>query len=171
MNETEAYLVVVVVQLLSCFQLFVTPWTVECQASLSFTISWSLLKLMSTESVMPSNHSSSVAPFSCSQSCPASESFPVSQLFASGGQGIGASASASVLTMNTQRADFLYDCLVWSPCCPGDSPEFSSAPQFESISSLVLSPLYGPTFISVRDYQKNHSFDYTYLCRQAIYKN
>ena len=114
------------------------------QASLSFTISWNLLKLMSIESVMPSNHSSSVAPFSCSQSCPASESFPVSQLFASGGQGIGASASASVLTMNTQRADFLYDCLVWSPCCPGDSPEFSSAPQFESISSLVLTLLEVP---------------------------
>ena len=45
-----------VVQLLSHVQLFVTPWTTACQASLSFTISWSLLKLMSTESVMPSNH-------------------------------------------------------------------------------------------------------------------
>ena len=44
------------VQLLSCVRLFVTPWTAACQASLSFTISWSLLKLMSTESVMPSNH-------------------------------------------------------------------------------------------------------------------
>ena len=46
---------IVVVQLLSWVQLFVTPWTAH-QASLSFTISWSLLKLMSTESVMPSNH-------------------------------------------------------------------------------------------------------------------
>ena len=42
--------------LLSCFWLFVTPWTTAHQASLSFTISWSLLKLMSIESVMPSNH-------------------------------------------------------------------------------------------------------------------
>ena len=51
----SAYLVAVV-QLLSHVQLFVTPWTTACQASLSFTISWSLLKLMSIESVMPSNH-------------------------------------------------------------------------------------------------------------------
>ena len=46
----------VVVQSLSHVRLFVTPWTVARQASLSFTISWSLLKLMSIESVMPSNH-------------------------------------------------------------------------------------------------------------------
>ena len=45
-----------VVQLLSRVRLFVTPWTVAHQASLSFTISWSLLKLMSIESMMPSNH-------------------------------------------------------------------------------------------------------------------
>ena len=48
--------IVAVVQLLSCVQLFETPWTAACQASLSFTISQSLLKLMSIESVMPSNH-------------------------------------------------------------------------------------------------------------------
>ena len=47
---------IVVVQLLSHVQLFATPWTAACQASLSFTMSWSLLKLMSIESVMPSNH-------------------------------------------------------------------------------------------------------------------
>ena len=47
---------VVVVQLLSCVRLFVTPWTVACQASLPFTISQSLLKLMSIESMVPSNH-------------------------------------------------------------------------------------------------------------------
>ena len=44
------------VQWLSCVQLFVTPWTAACKASLSFTNSWSLLKLMSIKSVMPSNH-------------------------------------------------------------------------------------------------------------------
>ena len=44
------------VQSLSCIQLFATPWTAACQASLSITNSWSLLKLMSIESVMPSNH-------------------------------------------------------------------------------------------------------------------
>ena len=94
---------IIVVQSLSRVQLFATPWTAACQASLSFTVSHGLLKLMSTESVMPSNISSSVAPFSsCPQSFPASGSFPMSQLFTSGGQSIEASASASVLPMNTQ---------------------------------------------------------------------
>ena len=82
-----------VVQLLSSVQLFATPWTAAFQAFLSFTVSWSLLKLMSIELVMLSNLLSilsSVTPFSCHQSFPASESFPVSQLFASGGRSIGA---------------------------------------------------------------------------------
>ena len=63
----------------------------------------SLPKLMSIESVMPSNHLISVVPFSsCPQSLPASGSFQMSQLFTWGGQSIGVSASASVLPMNTQ---------------------------------------------------------------------
>ena len=74
-----------------------------CQASLSFTISWNLLKLMFIELVMPSNHLILYHPFSsCSQSFSASGSFLVSWLFASGGQSIGASALASVLPMNIQ---------------------------------------------------------------------
>ena len=86
----------------SC-QLFGTPWIAACQASLSFNISLSLLKLMSSESVMTSTISSSVIPFSsCTQSCPASGSFAMSRPFASGGQSVGASASASVLPMNIQ---------------------------------------------------------------------
>ena len=52
--STHEYLVAV--QSLRCVQLFTTPWTAACQAFLSFTISWSLLKLMSIESVMASNH-------------------------------------------------------------------------------------------------------------------
>ena len=55
-NNDTLCLLVAVVQLLNHVQLFVTPWTSVCQASLSFTISGSLLKLMSIESVMPSNH-------------------------------------------------------------------------------------------------------------------
>ena len=79
----------------------VTPWTVPRQASLSFTISLSLLKLLASESVMPSNHLILCRLFSsCPQSLPASGSFPMGQFFASGGQRIGASASASVLPMN-----------------------------------------------------------------------
>ena len=92
----------VVVQFLSRIWLFATPCTAACQASLSFTI-WSLLKLMSIESVMLSNISSSDAIFSsCPRSFPASGSFPVSQFFASGGPSTGASASASVLPVNIQ---------------------------------------------------------------------
>ena len=69
----------------------------------SFTNSQSLLKLMSIQSVMPSNHPSSLTPFSyCPQSSPASGSFPMCWLFPSAGQSIGASASASVLPMNIQ---------------------------------------------------------------------
>ena len=58
---------VVAVQSLSCVHLFVTPWTAARQASLSVTISWSLLKLMSIESAMPSSHLFPWVPFS---SCP-----------------------------------------------------------------------------------------------------
>ena len=85
--------------------------------------------------------SSSVVPFSCLQSFPASGSFPMSQFFASGGQSIGASASASVPSMNVQ------DWLIWSPCSPRDSQESSPTPQFKSINSLVLSFPYSPTHI------------------------
>ena len=56
LNEQQKGRAVVVVQLLRCVQLFATPWTAARQASLSFTISQSLLKLMSIESVMSSNH-------------------------------------------------------------------------------------------------------------------
>ena len=91
----------VLIQSLSHVRLFATPWIAACQASLSFNISLSFLKLMSSESVMSSIISSSVIPFSsCTQSCPASGSFPMSQPFASGGKSIGASASASVLPIN-----------------------------------------------------------------------
>ena len=91
------------VQLLSHVWLFATPWTTAHQAYLFITNSWSLLKLMSIELVMPSNHSSSVVPFCfCLQSFPASGSFPVSPFFISGGQSIRVSALASILPMNIQ---------------------------------------------------------------------
>ena len=79
------------------------PWTAAHWASLSFTISWSLLKLMSLELVMLSNHPFLCHPFSfCLQSFPASGSSPVSWLFESVGPSIKASASAWVLPMNIQ---------------------------------------------------------------------
>ena len=88
---------------LSLVQLFVTPLTAACQAPLSFTISWSLLKLMAIESVMPSNHLILCHPLLLLPSIfPSIRSFSVSWLFASGGQSIGSSASASVLPVNIQ---------------------------------------------------------------------
>ena len=95
------------VQSLSRVQLFVTPWIAAHQASLSITNSRSLLKSMSIRSVMPSSHLILCRSLSsCSQSIPASGSFPMSQLFTWGGQSIGVSASVSILPVNTQD---------WSP--------------------------------------------------------
>ena len=92
------------VQLLSRVRLLVTPWTAAHQASLSITNSQSLLKLMSIELMMPSNHfilcHLLLLPPSIFPSI--GVFFSMSQFFASGGQSIGASASASVLPMNIQ---------------------------------------------------------------------
>jgi len=90
------------VQSLSHVRLFVIPWTAAHQASLSITNSWNLLKLHPSSRWCHPTISSSVVPFSRLQSFPASGSFPVSQLLASGGQSIGVSASASVLPINIQ---------------------------------------------------------------------
>ena len=92
---------------LSLVQLFATPCTAATQASLSIISSRNLLKLMSIEPVMPSNHLVLCRPIpfsSCPQSFPASGSFQMTQLFASGGQSIGAPASASVLPVNIQTS-------------------------------------------------------------------
>ena len=91
------------VQLLNRVQIFVTLWTAASQAFLSFTASWSLLEFMSAELVRLCNHliiCGSLLPLP--SIFPSSGSFQVYQLFASGGQSIGASASASVLPMKIQ---------------------------------------------------------------------
>ena len=94
------------VQSISCIRLYVTPWTAACQASLSITNSWNYSNSCPLIRWCHPTISSSVIPFSCPQSFPASGSFQMSQLFVSGGQSIGFSASTSVLPMNTQD---------WSP--------------------------------------------------------
>ena len=91
--------VVVIVQSLSPVRRFVTTWTVALQASLFITISQSLLKFMSIESVMLSHPLSPPSPPALSLA-QHQGLFPTSQLFTSGGQSIGASASASVPPMN-----------------------------------------------------------------------
>ena len=100
--------------------------------------------------------SSSVAPFSCLQSFPASASFPMSWF---------SYQVAKVLEFQLQHQSFLWifrvdsleDWLVWHPCSPRDSWESSPAPQFKSIYSSVLSLLYGLTLTSVQDWTKNYS--------------
>ena len=91
------------VQLLSCVQLFAIPWTAAHQASLFITNSQRLLELMSIKSVMPSNHLIHCHPLFLPPSIfPRIMVFQMIRFFASGGQSIGVSASASVLPMNIQ---------------------------------------------------------------------
>ena len=147
------------VQSLSRVWLFATPWTAAYQVFLSITNSQSLLKLMSIESVMPSNHLILCRPVLLPSSI-----FPRIRVFSSESvlhirsQSTGVSASASVLPMNTQD---------WSPLgwtgwislqSKGLSRVFSN-PQFKSINSSVLSFLYHPNLTSIHDYWKNHSLD------------
>ena len=158
----------VVVELLSHVQLFVTPWTAECQASLSFTISWSLLKLMSdscsnslSQWCHPTISSSVTSLSSCPQSLPASGSFPVSWLFTSkdwsfnfsispfneysGLISLGLTGLISLLSKGFSR--------VFSSTTVENHQFFGSQP---SLWSIVT---------SVHDKWKKHSSDYTDLCQ------
>ena len=136
------------VQSLSRVRLFATPWTAALQASLSITNSWSLLKLMSIESAIPSNHLILVIPFSSRlQSFPASESFQTSPLkwpkYWSFSFTISPSSEYSGLISLQSK----------------NSQESSPTLQFKSINSSVLSFLYSPTLTSIHDYWKKHSFE------------
>ena len=103
--------------------------------------------------------SSSVVTFSsCPQSLPASESFPMSQLFAWHGLSTGVSASVSFLPKNIQDWSPL-EWSGWISCSPRDSQESSPTPQFKSINSSALSYLHSPTLTSIHDHWKNHSLD------------
>ena len=141
--------------------LFVTPWTAAHQASLSFTISLSLLKLMLIELAMPSNHVILCCPLLFLPSVfPSIRVFSsVSRLFASGGQSIRASASGSVLPMNIQGWFSLGLTGLTSLLSKRLSRVFSST-TFQKHQFLVLSLLYDSALISVHDFWKNHSFDY-----------
>ena len=145
------------VQLLSRVWLFVTPWTAAHQASLSITSSWSLPKLMSIELRMPSNHL--ILPPSIFL---ASVPFQRSQFFASGGQSVGVSASASVLPMYIQGWFPLGLTGVISLLSKGPSRIFSNTAvqkhQFFGTQPSLRSNSQ-PNLWSIRDYWKNHSFD------------
>ena len=140
------------VQLLSHVWLFVTSWTATRQASLSITSSLSLLKLISIESVMLSNH---LILCHCLLLLPSI--FPSTKVFSN--------EVAKILELQFQhqslqcivRTDFLYVWLIWSLCCPRDSQELSSTQQIQK--PLAFSFLYDSTLTSVHDYWKNNSFD------------
>ena len=132
-----------VVQSLSWVQLFVTPWTAAHQSSLSFTISWSLLKLMSFELVMPSNHLILCCPLPLVLSV-----FPSIRVL----------SSESVLHIRwpkywsfsfsispSNECSGLISFRIWS-CSPEDSQVSSPVPQFKSINTSALSLLYGPNY-------------------------
>ena len=134
------------------------------QASLSFTISQSLLKLMSIESAKPSNRLILCGPLLLLPSI-----FPSIRIFSSESGlhirwpkywsfSFSISPSNEYSGLFSFRTDW-FDLAVLQ--------ESSPVPQFESINSLMLSILYGPTLTSVHNYWKSHSFDYMNLCQQS----
>ena len=151
------------VQLPSHAWLFVTPWTVACQASLSFTISQSLFKLTSIKSVMPTNCLSLIPLSSCPQFFPVSGSFPMSWLFASGGQkcwnfsfSINPSNDSSGLI--SFRIDW-FDILTVQGTVKNLLYHHSWNHQFFSSQSSLWPSSQIHTW-----YWKDHSFNYTDLC-------
>ena len=135
----------------------VTPWTAACQASLSFTISLSLLKLMSIgDAIQQSHHLSPPSPLALNLS--QHQSFPVNQLFTSGGQSIGVSASTSVLPMNIQG----WFLLGWTSCISLQSKRLS---RVFSNTTVQKHQFFGAqlssqsTLTSIHDHTKNHSLD------------
>ena len=147
-------------QSLSHVWLFVTPGIAARQASLSITNSQSLLKLMSIELVMPSNHCIFCHPLLLPPSI-----FPSIRVFSNESVlfirwpkywsfSFRISPSNEYSGLISFRMDW-----VGSPCSPRDSHESSPTPQFKSINSLAFSLLYSPTLTFIHDYWKNHSFD------------
>ena len=135
------------------------PWTAAPQATLFITNSQSVLKFISTKSVMPSSHLILCHPLLLPPPIPPSViSFPISQFFAWGSQSIGASASASVLPVNTQD---------WSPLgwtgwislqSKGLSRVFSNTTvQMHQFFGTQL--FYSTALTSIHDHWKNHSLD------------
>ena len=147
------------VQSLSHFRLFVTRWTAARQASQSIANSQSLFKLMSMESVIPSNHLILCRPLLLPPSI-----FPSIKVF----------SNESVLCIrwpkywsfsfnispSNEHSGLISFRMDWLDLLEVQGTlESSPTPQFKSINCLALSFLYGPTLTSIHDYWKNHSFD------------
>ena len=111
--------------------------------------------------------SSSVVPFSCPQSLPASESFSNESTLRMRWPKCW-SFSFSIIPSKEHPGLIAFRMgLVGSPCSPRDSQESSPTPQFKSINSSALSFLHSPTFTSIHDHRKNHSLDQMDLCWQS----
>ena len=121
-----------------------TPWTIACQAPLFSTISWSLLKFISIELVMLSNHLILCRPFFCLQSFPESGSFPVSQCFVSGGQSIVPPVCLSFAKHRTNSISLsLGSCKLLSTYLRGDRKTVKLAlgsPKHRGHGAIALSP-------------------------------
>ena len=147
---------VVIVHLLICAGLSVTPWTATHQVPLYSTTSWSLLKYMSIESVMVPNYLILCCPHHL-----LIPGLPRITVFSNG----FSYQMAKILEYQHQsfqwifRVTFLLVWMVGSPCSPRDSQESSPAPQFKSINSSTLRFLYSPTLTSIHNHWKNHSLD------------
>ena len=157
-----------VVQSLSHVQLFVTPWTAACQASLSITNSQSLLKLMSIELMMPTKHLILCRPLLFLSSI-----FPSIRVLSNElalpikwpkywSFSFGISPPSEYSGLISFRVDW-FDLLA----VQGNSQESSPAPLFKSINSLALSLLYGPSLTSIHNYWNNHRFDQMDFCWQS----
>ena len=144
------------VQSLSCVRLFATPRTTVRRTSLSITNSWSLLRVMAIESVMPSNHLILCCPLLLLPSM-----FPSISVFSNESvlhirlpKFWSFSFSISPFNEYSGLVSFRID---WFDLL--EVQETSPTPQFKSINSLVLSFLYSPTLTSIYDHWKNHSFN------------
>ena len=158
-----------VLQLLSRVQLFETLWTAAHRASLFFTISQSMFKLTSIESVMPSNHFILCRPLLIPPSI-----LPSIRVFSNEvalhirwskywSFSFSISPSNEYSGLVSFRIDW-FDLLAVQGTLKCLLQHHT---QFKSISSSVLSLFHGPTLTSVHDYWKNHSFDYMHLCQQC----
>ena len=156
MGDKVAIRVVVFVQSLSHVWLFAMPWTATPQTSLSFTVSWSLLRLRSTELVMPSNHLILCCPLLLFSSI-----FPSIRVFSSESGlrirwpkywsfSLTISPSKGYSGLISFRMDWFHLLAVQATL-----KESSPAPQLESINSSALSFLYSPTLTSIHDHWEN----------------
>ena len=141
-----------------------TPWTAARQASLSITNSWSSLRLMSIESVMPSSHLVLCHPLLLPPSV-----FPSIRVLSNESAVCirwpkywSFSFSISPFKEYSELISLMIDSF-YLLAVQGLSRDLPT-PQFKNINSLVLSFLHGPTLTSIHDYWKNHSLDYTDLC-------